>query len=96
MPEVRKVIDLAHSMGRPALLSGAGPAVAVLTTEASAAAEFLEKLARDRTYRSWSWRFTRIDRRGLVVRPYRPLIKKRLLETIQTSRPVTDTKVSAD
>ncbi len=96
MPEVRRVIDLAHSMGLPALLSGAGPAVAVLTAEASAAAEFLEKLARDRTYRAWSWRFTRIDRRGLVVRPYRPLMKKRLLEAIQASRPVTDTKVSAD
>jgi homoserine kinase len=95
MPEVRKVIDLASSMGLPALLSGAGPAVAILTTGAAAASEFLEALAQDRTYRSWSWRFERVDRRGLVVRPYRPLMKKRILDTVQKSRPVTDTKVPA-
>jgi homoserine kinase len=95
MPEVRKVIDLASSMGLLALLAGAGPAVAILTTEAAAASEFLEALAQDPTYRSWSWRFERVDRRGLVARPYRPTMKKRLLDAIRESRPVTDTKVPA-
>jgi len=65
MPDAARIIRTARARGMPAVLSGAGPTVAVFPRSRQQAREFIQLLQRDGQYARWRWRLTRVSGHGM-------------------------------
>ena len=67
MPDVARIIQTARVRGMPAVLSGAGPTVAVFPRNRSQAQALIQLLQRDGRYTRWRWRLTRVSPTGIHI-----------------------------